>query len=218
MEIKYYVRTTGERKLDDSYNQIKYELLVDTEHQPVDSFIKMLSQIGDENAVLLEDDLILCKNFKEEIENVINNHPTEVINFFTQPNYWFETHTRLAPFEYNQCTYYPKGIGKQIAEAMNNIKGTFFQNRLWSIVENAALSNLGITHLQYRPCLIQHNDFNSILKSPGYLARRDTIYFKDYLDECNIDYKDAYTSENRYKLNNCRLKHIQKLKLASTQK
>lgn len=31
--LKYYVRTTGERVLDESYNQIKYELLIDKEHK-----------------------------------------------------------------------------------------------------------------------------------------------------------------------------------------
>ena len=40
--MKYYVRTTGERTLDDSYSQIEYELLLDKEHKPIESFMKQL--------------------------------------------------------------------------------------------------------------------------------------------------------------------------------
>ena len=69
--IKFFVRTTEERALDESFSQIKYELLVDKEHKPIDSFIKQLKMIDDYDAVLLEDDVILCKEFKRAIEKVI---------------------------------------------------------------------------------------------------------------------------------------------------
>ena len=62
--MKYYVRTTLDRKLDKTYSQIDYEFLVDKEHKPIDSFIKQLEIISEYDAVLLEDDLILCNNFK----------------------------------------------------------------------------------------------------------------------------------------------------------
>ena len=72
--LKFYVRTTLERQLDSSYSQIEYELLVDTEHKPIESFIEQLEQISEYDSVLLEDDLILCKDFKNRIEEVINKH------------------------------------------------------------------------------------------------------------------------------------------------
>ena len=83
--IKFYVRTTGDRILHESYNQIKYELLIDKERKPVDSFIKQLEIISDDDAVLLEDDLILCNNFEEEIIKVISENPKTIINFFCYP-------------------------------------------------------------------------------------------------------------------------------------
>ena len=61
--IKYFVRTTGERQLDESYNQIEYELLIDKEYKPVKSLIEQLEIMNNYDSVLLEDDLILCKNF-----------------------------------------------------------------------------------------------------------------------------------------------------------
>ena len=54
--LKFYVRTTLERQLDSSYSQIEYELLVDTEHKPIESFIDQLEQISEYDSVLLEDD------------------------------------------------------------------------------------------------------------------------------------------------------------------
>ena len=82
--IKYYVRTTNDRVLDESYNQVDYKLLVDTEYNARKSFVEQLEKLAKNKSdvVILEDDLILCKNFKERIEQVISEHPDTLINFF----------------------------------------------------------------------------------------------------------------------------------------
>jgi len=79
MEIKYYVRTTGEREF--KYD-LEYETITDAVNKPVQAFIEALYKISSSNAVLLEDDLVLCNNFKEEIEKVIEQYPIDIINFF----------------------------------------------------------------------------------------------------------------------------------------
>ena len=89
--IKYFIRTTGERPLNKSYNQIDYELLIDKEHKPVESFINQLEIISDYDAVLLEDDVFLCEDFKNRIEKIIKKYPNKVINFFTRPWEYFKT-------------------------------------------------------------------------------------------------------------------------------
>jgi len=91
--IKYYIRTTGERKLDSSYSQIEYELLIDSDHRYIDFFVDQLERIGNDDCVIIEDDCVLCNNFKNRIEEVINQYPTKIINFFQ--NHWaayFKTH------------------------------------------------------------------------------------------------------------------------------
>lgn len=40
--MNYFVRTTNDRTLDKSYNQIPYKLIIDKDYQPIDSFIKAL--------------------------------------------------------------------------------------------------------------------------------------------------------------------------------
>lgn len=193
--IKYFVRTTLDRQLDSSYSQIEYELLVDTEHKPVESFIEQLSIISDYDAVLLEDDLILCKDFKSRIEEVISEYYSNVINFFTLPNNYFTTHITDTPFKFNQCTYYPKGISKLIGEAMKNkVK---YHNCGYDLIESWVLGELNISYVVYRPCLVQHIDFKSLISKS---CERHSPYFIDYLDELDIDYNDAGKPENKARL------------------
>ena len=81
--MKYYVRTTSERTLDESFSQIEYTLLVDVEHKNGVTFAKWFKEyFCKEDCVILEDDIVLCKDFKSRIEEVISKHPNDVINFF----------------------------------------------------------------------------------------------------------------------------------------
>ena len=193
--IKYFVRTTGERALDESFSQIDYELLLDTEHKPVKSFIEQLEYLGnlDCDAVLLEDDLILCKDFKNRIEEAISNYSNKIINFFTYPQKYFKTdESRL--FMFNQCTYYPKGISKSIATEMKKITNC----KQYDVMEDVALNKLRLTHIRYRPCLVQHIDNGSLIGNTS--VNRNTPYFIDYLDELGMSYEDAIKTENKEKL------------------
>lgn len=194
--IKYFVRTTLDRKLDSSYSQIEYELLVDTKHEPVNSFIEQLEYISQYDAVLLEDDLILCKDFQNRIEEVISQYPNKVINFFyNQEQYYFTRESNT--YSHNQCTYYPKGLAKDIAEAMKHY--TKFSDQ-YSRIEHLALQELKMTHIQYRPCLVQHLDNGSLIQKHKIVKPRRCIYFIDYLDELGIKYENAY--EHREELTN----------------
>lgn len=192
--IKYFVRTTNNRIFE---YDLEYEKLVDIERKPVESFIKQLKYISQWDSVLLEDDLILCKDFKNRIEEVIKQYPNKIINFFTRPNDYFTTH-ESSIFAYNQCTYYPQGVALQIAIEMEKwfIKNPRSQ---YDILENNALRELGLTHMQYRPCLVQHLDNDSLIGNVAKGYRR-TPYFIDYLTELNIGYDEAFNIENRDKL------------------
>lgn len=186
--IKYFVRTTNERTLDESFSQIEYELLIDKEHRPVESFIKQLEQISDYDAVLLEDDVVLCENFKEEIEKIINQNKDYIINFFTKPNEYFTSHYSQF-FVYNQCTYYPKGVGKILANQMRkdmlSMRGCGYD-----VIEMRSINKLKLVVYNYRPCLVQHKDVKSLISKSNSAGIRITPYFKDYLDKYNIDYND----------------------------
>ena len=196
--IKYFVRTTNERILDRTYAQIDYKKLVDLEHNPVKSFIEQLKIINDFDSVLLEDDLILCKDFKNKIEEIINQYSNEIINFFTVPMMYFKTKKDFG-FCYNQCTYYPKGKALLIANEIEYIlkNDIHYKNcPQYDILENRALFNLNIKHIKYRPCLVQHLDKDTLIQHESHNPRRSP-YFIDYLEKLEISYKEAYKYKDK---------------------
>ena len=178
--IKYYVRTTGERTLDESFSQIEYELLVDTEHNARKSFVEQIHDLSNQNedVVILEDDVILCKDFKKRIEEVISTYPNEVINFFYDPEAYFTTHIHEY-FVFNQCVYYPNKVLKQLTGELTK-QYNFYPLVDHDVVEGRALKILGIQNVIYRPCLVQHIDKGSLIGNP--CCRRRTPYFVDYLE------------------------------------
>ncbi len=185
--IKYYIRTTGERQLDSSYSQIEYELLVDKEHRYIDFFVDELERVGSDDCVIIEDDCVLCKDFKKRIEEVIGKFPNEIINFFQFPAMaYFKTHSSTN-YLMNQCTYYPKGLSKTLARKMRELHKDF-PELATDELENKALKELGVSHIKYRPCLVQHLNFSSLLGHKLEIHR--TIFFIDYLDKLHLDYNN----------------------------
>ena len=197
MSIKYFIRTMEGRKVD---LPEEYERIIDKEHRYTKSYIDALYKISDYDAVLLEDDIVLCKNFEEEIEKVISEHPNDIINFFTRPNTYFTTHYE-STFSFNQCTYFPKGIAKFLADKIMEIyipEEKCAQPQRYGSLLSLVLVKNHIPHLIYRPCLVQHIDKTSTYD--GLNLKRNSPYFKDYLDEIGIDMTQAYYKENYDKL------------------
>ena len=192
--IKYFVRTTGERQLDESYNQIEYELLIDKEHKPVKSFIEQLEIMNNYDSVLLEDDLILCKNFKERIEEVINKNPNIIINFFNAPTIYQDIKIDIN-FSFQQCRYFPKGSCNVF---INELKPYINAKKVCPCLNIIGRKN-DLKIMQYRPCLVQHLDYDSLVGNNAY-GNRITPYFIDYLEELNITYDEAGLEENKLKL------------------
>jgi len=183
--VKYYIRTTGERTLDESYNQIPYKKLVDKDHRYVAFFIEQLEKYGNEDMVFIEDDCVLCRNFKEKIEKVIAQYPNKVINFFQLPTReYFKTHESTEYLQ-NQCTYYPKGLTIRLARKMREILEKSPKIRT-DVCEDLALKELKETHIKYRPCLVQHLNFDSLLNNK--VGSKRTPFFIDYLEDLKLNY------------------------------
>lgn len=197
MEIKYFVRTIKTRNFD--YSDIDYIELIDKNPDFVQSFIDQLKIISEYDSVFLEDDCKLCKNFKEEVERVIAEHPNHIILFFYNPEIFFTSHYTNR-FMWNQCVYYPKGMGEKVAKCVEELRKerSFCKVKNYDVLQLNALKRNGIPCYVYRPCLVQHIGGNTSLI--GNSGNRDTIYFKDYIDELGIDYIDSCLPENEKKL------------------
>ena len=199
----YYDRTTGERQFN---YYINYETLVDTEHKPIKSFINQLKYISSNDSILLEDDLILCKNFKERIEEIVAQYPNSVINFYESPHdFYFTEERRGIKYRFNQCTYYPKGVSKLIADKMEEIWPRYQNIKQYDFLQAYAMDELGMSYLSYRPCLVQHLNGRSII---GNSENVSTLFFIDYIDELGIDYKDVIQFKNNINLQKIKTKYL----------
>lgn len=196
MLINYYIRTTLDRKLDISYQQIPYQLMIDYNHNCGKAFIEQLKQIKNEDAVLLEDDLILCKDFKKRIEEIIEKHPNDIINFFTYPNK-YNKEGYCEDFCYNCCTYFPKEKTKELLRVIETFP--VISSSAECIMRNC-LSRLRYNHYLYQPPLVQHLDLGSIMNHTRCKFKRRSPYFIDYLNELGITYEEAELEENKEKL------------------
>lgn len=186
--MKYYVRTTGERDLS-AYLFLDYTPLYDYEHKPVPSFVKQMHIISDDDALFMEDDIIFCKDFKEKVQEAINKYPNEVINFFWQPlAYFIKGKVRGEKFLYNQCVYYPKGVAAKIADEMQRLIDNGIKWTQYDEIQAAAMKNLGIDFINYRPCLVQHIGAKSLLGNQ-WIGDAKTIYFVDDIE--GMDYDDC---------------------------
>lgn len=186
--IKYFVRTTLKRNLNASYNQIDYELLIDYHHNCGKAFLEQLECVNDFDSVLLEDDVILCKDFKNRIEKVIAEHPNDIINFFSGPLEYQPEGYSSHRFCWNQCTYFPKGIGKKIVDILRNNN---FKTNSAEANMRFALIELDMNYYIYRPYLVQHIDDGSLMGHNTKHKRRSP-FFIDYLDELGITYDEAF--------------------------
>lgn len=68
-------------------------------------------------------------------------------------------------------------------------------------LEAKAIWKLGLTYYEYRPCLVQHIGYQSLISHVNYT---DMIYFKDYLDGLHID----YLSETKIQNNQSKLRSL----------
>lgn len=189
--MKYYIRRVPDRTLNSSYNQLEFEELFDYEHDPIKSYINQLELISETDSVLIEDDVMLCKNFKEEIEKVISKHPNTIISFFDNPAGYYKSKMKRN-LSWTQCIYYPKDLSKIIAEEMKKVKCKPYT---YDVILSLTMCRLKLNYLSYRPTLVQHLDFDTYIqeKCP---RNRFTLYFKDYIDELGVDYNELIRVNN----------------------
>lgn len=177
--MKIFVLTTGQRTLHESMNQIVYELFVDQTHNKDICYLELLRHVKDmdEDILILEDDVILCKDFLQRLEEVVNTYPNDIINFFwgirKRPKEIFVA--RLdSGFCYTQCVYYPKGTINKFFKKLLKIRNYPYDENI-----GQAIKKVGMTFISYRPTLVQHIDDNSLIQKGSYIKRVSQVFIDD---------------------------------------
>lgn len=94
----------------------------DQTQNAMDTFRTMLATIvaeGGAGCIILEDDIILCENWRERVEQVIAAHPGQICQFFSMESE--ESARRLGSreclgsgFIANLCVYLPAGYAEEL--------------------------------------------------------------------------------------------------------
>ena len=157
-------------------------MFVDSKREKFDFLLKVWDNIKNDDVVWLEDDVLLCNNFKKKIENEIrflgNN---ELISFFYVPieskfnldSKQFKNDSRTSYrdgkyFLWNQCVFIPKYFSSYFINYYNNrFKKFSFINLNKFNYDNCiafALDEMKQKYWLIRPSLVQHFDKKSTLE------------------------------------------------------
>lgn len=180
-DLKIFVLTNGVRELDKSYEQIDYNLYFDYSNSPHKCYIDLLhlamTNDNDEHGVLiLEDDLILCKDFINKIKNAIEQYQDSIINFFWQPLRNIKTSIEKRGFCFTQCVYYPKGMIKKFYYDLLEPDFSYARNIKQALEKNH------ITFVNFRPHYVQHIGDKSLIW-PKLMIRRSKNFIDDIKEE-----------------------------------
>lgn len=144
-----------------------------------ENFKKALRMSGNNAFVLIEDDAVLCPNFKQESEAEIRKTPNDFIQFFSMrnpdPNKNYESGSR---FLMNQCFYIPSGFPFRLLKFCEDFEKKDKTNK-HSPNDTAVAEFLKVNKMKYRvvtPNLVDHREIKSII-DPRRSSRRQSSSF-----------------------------------------
>ncbi|MDD3051954.1 MAG: hypothetical protein PHR06_12540 [Candidatus Cloacimonetes bacterium] len=146
-----------------------------------ESFLEALRVAGNDAVVLMEEDIWLTKNFKEKAEIVIEEHPEEIIQFFSMRQADIDVGSRYEPgrtFMMNQCTYLPAGYSKELLDYF-----PLWDNKVNHVSANDIfiadfLKERKEKYFLYVPSLVDHREGKSLI-NPRRPTKRQAKVFVD---------------------------------------
>jgi hypothetical protein len=144
----------------------------------VQNIVDIANIYKDTDILLIEDDVQLCTDFLQEIQNAIEVLPNRVINFhYNERSVSKISVLASSRYAYNQCVYLPRHVLLFLTQYSSEFlrKYPVYSNdsaRYISFVLNACLENFVV----YRPELVKHLQFDSTLTGS---PRIETYFFKD---------------------------------------
>lgn len=137
--------------------------------------------------VMMEDDILLCKNFKCRVESSIQEHENDVIQFFSKPlaKNLERGYKNGKDFSGTVCNYYPKSFCEVLTD--KDYIAWFRSKKIepWIYPIDTYISHvLSYTRTKFwmeLPFYAQHLALKSSLGSRS--CKRQTIYFIDDLEK-----------------------------------
>jgi len=98
------------------------EWCFDEKRDAMDTYLRSMVMAGIDPVIHMEEDVILCRDFRNRIESEISKRPNEVIQFFSMRNADLTIGSRYdagSKFMMNQCFYLPAGYSKLVLDYKN---------------------------------------------------------------------------------------------------
>ena len=178
----YVVRAVRERKqfVDEILEQIPEAVVYwdDEFHNAMKSYLYVCEHIiGDQPAVLLEDDIVLTSDFRRKIEDVIAQYPKILINFFNLSVKHTEPYFKKGR-EYcmNQCEYFPEGFARKVVDAYQSWPDKDKHPTAYDFLVGYAWGG-NKPYLVWNPSLVQHRIGKSII-DPHRSSKRQSKTFE----------------------------------------
>lgn len=179
--MRYIIRAVEQRRpyVEEILKQLpEADVYWDKDGDAMKSYLAACRLAGDEPVVLLEDDIILTKNFKSKIEAVISEYPEILINFFSLSKKYLSPHFKKGR-EYcmNQCEYFPAGFAKKVLEMYESWPQKESEPNAYDFLVGYAWG-ANKPYLVWCPSLVQHRECKSVIDSRRS-SKRQSITFKE---------------------------------------
>ena len=174
------------------------EVLVDHDRDAYRSYERACERIAETGGVLLEDDALLCRDFRARVEAVIREvGPDHVINFFERPKSYFPAgFVGGSLFMWTQCVYLPGGFAGRVFsyyEQFHTERPKKAAGMAYDLLIGYALVKEKRRYYRHRPTLVQHLPFPSVIGPRP--TNRQTPYFIDDLAAQGVPYDDLRPAE-----------------------
>ena len=180
--MKIIVRKMPQMVLDKSFEQIEGKYETCFAGNAMETFMKSVELSKDDNCLNMEDDIVLCKDFMNKVEEVVSKYPTKVISFFTlkdRPN--GANIEKARTFCMNQCVYMPKWFNNLLLQYYPKwLKTERGQQpgHAYDYMMADLLSLVGEDYILYQPSLVQHMEMKSRI-DPRRSTHRTSKTFKE---------------------------------------
>jgi hypothetical protein len=158
------------------------QFIKDEKHDAVDTWTRTLEAAGNDPVIVLEDDVQLTPNWREKIEAVIEEHSTQVIQFFSMRGADETVGSRLEPgrtFMMNQCYYLPAEWAHKLLLWLPSWRELNPNENGYDLAMAAFMKARGEKYWLSVPSLVQHEPWTSQIESRRPRNRQSRTFNAD---------------------------------------
>lgn len=155
------------------------EIVWDQTHNAMDTWLSVMRTIGDDPAVVIEDDVRLAPRWRVRVEAAILDHPEHVIQFFSlraadHIGHWAKGRTFLM----NQCYYLPARMAAALVQHAEQWREEKPKSTGYDLLMADYLRKHGLDYWQHAPTLVQHETWQSMI-NPRRPRNRTSPHFEE---------------------------------------